>query len=244
MNNSSLALHDSPQSALQSQRSTILGYWALLSFWPVVIIALGLDSRLLLEAGFDGQWLCNLAGPPYLLLMLMALKPEQRRMALIFVPFSAVGEYLFSILFGLYAYKFGEVPFYVPFGHAILFCTGLLIEDLPLVQRSVAKVRWFLIAVHAALFAGAVFALGDTLSAIFGVLFLIILWRKRARLLYLIMGVLVLYIELVGTIFGCWYWPPTPFGVLHTTNPPVGAFVCYVIADILVIKIAALFPKT
>jgi hypothetical protein len=25
---------------------------------------------------------------------------------------------------------------------------------------------------------------------------------------------------------------------LRTTNPPVGAFVCYVIADILVIKIA------
>jgi hypothetical protein len=53
------------------------------------------------------------------------------------------------------------------------------------------------------------------------------------------MGVLVLYIELVGTALGCWLWEPRPFGVLHTTNPPVGAFVCYVIADILVMKIAA-----
>jgi len=48
----------------------------------------------------------------------------------------------------------------------------------------------------------------------------------------------VLYIELVGTWLGCWAWGPAPWGVLHTTNPPVGAFVCYVIADILVIKIA------
>ena len=53
------------------------------------------------------------------------------------------------------------------------------------------------------------------------------------------MGVLVLYIELVGTALGCWVWDPAPFGVLRTTNPPVGAFVCYVIADILVMKISA-----
>ena len=88
------------------------------------------------------------------------------------------------------------------------------------------------------LFAGAWLALGDTLSAIFGALFLVILYRKRCRPFYLIMGVLVLYIELVGTALGCWVWDMAPFGVLHTTNPPVGAFVCYVIADILVMKLA------
>jgi hypothetical protein len=71
------------------------------------------------------------------------------------------------------------------------------------------------------------------------VLFILILYRKRGRPFYLIMGVLVLYIELVGTALGCWVWGAAPFGVLHTTNPPVGAFACYVIADILVMKIAS-----
>ncbi len=50
------------------------------------------------------------------------------------------------------------------------------------------------------------------------------------------MGFLVLYIELMGTWLGCWRWDLNPLnGLLHTTNPPVGAFVCYVIADIIVI---------
>ena len=112
------------------------------------------------------------------------------------------------------------------------------IAELPGVVAREAQARWALVAFHAALFGGAILALGDTLSAIFGALFLLVLRRKGCRVFYLIMGVLVLYIELVGTALGCWFWEPAPWGVLRTTNPPVGAFVCYVIADILVIKIA------
>jgi len=213
--------------------------WLIAGFAPIVLFALGSDSRLLLEHGFNGQILSNLTAPLYFLLMLSGLRADQRLMAIIFVPFSAIGEYIFSLVFQLYTYKFGTVPLYVPFGHAILFCTGLLIAELPAVLANEARVRWALIAFHAGLFGGAALALHDSLSAIFGALFLIILYRKRGRPFYLIMGVLVLYIELVGTAFGCWVWGAAPFGVLHTTNPPVGAFACYVIADILVMKIAA-----
>lgn len=207
-------------------------------FVPLVLAALGADSRLLLDTGINGQVFSNIAGPLYLLLMLRGLRAEQRRMALIFVPFSALGEYLFSLVFQLYRYKFGDVPFYVPFGHAILFSTGLLIADLPLVQTYERQVRLALLAVHLILFTGVLLVFHDTLSALFGILFGMILWRKRARPFYLIMGILVLYIELVGTFLGCWVWNPAPWGVLHTTNPPVGAFVCYVIADIIVMKLS------
>jgi hypothetical protein len=212
--------------------------WLIAGFAPIVLFALGADSRLLYQRGLDGQLVSNLAAPLYFLWVLSGLRPEQRLMAIVFVPFSALGEGLFSLVFGLYTYKSGAVPFYVPFGHAILFSTGLMITELPGVAAREAQVRWGLVAFHAALFGGAALALGDTLSAIFGALFLLILRRKGCRVFYLIMGVLVLYIELVGTALGCWFWEPAPFGVLRTTNPPVGAFVCYVIADILVIKIA------
>jgi hypothetical protein len=212
--------------------------WLIAGFAPIVLFALSADSRLLFDRGFDGQILSNLAAPLYFLLVLRGLRAEQQLMAIVFVPFSAVGEYLFSLVFQLYTYKFGAVPFYVPFGHAILFSTGLMIADLPIVVAREAQARWGLLAFHAGLFGGAALALGDSLSAVFGALFVVILYRKRCRPFYLIMGVLVLYIELVGTALGCWFWDPAPFGVLHTTNPPVGAFVCYVIADILVIKIA------
>jgi hypothetical protein len=225
--------HDQPEQLPPSYRQALI-----VLFWPVVLLVLGLDSRWLLAAGFNGQPLCTVAAPLYLLLVVAGLPAGQRLAVLVFVPFSALGEYLFSIVFGLYEYKFHAVPLYVPFGHAILFATGLLIEGRPWVQRHLAQVRWALVAFLAALFAGAIIALGDTLSLVLGLLFLLILYRKRARLIYLIMGVLVLYIELVGTALGCWIWRATAFDLLHTTNPPVGAFVCYVIADILVLKIA------
>ena len=212
--------------------------WLIAGFAPIVLFALLADSRVLLDRGFDGQFLSNLAAPLYFALVLVGLGPGERLMAIVFVPFSAVGEYIFSLVFQLYTYKFGAIPLYVPFGHAILFSTGLMIADLPLVRANEGRVRWALIAFHAGLFAGAALALGDTLSAVFGALFIVILLRKRGRPFYLIMGVLVLYIELVGTALGCWVWAPRPFGALSTTNPPVGAFVCYVIADILVMKIA------
>ncbi len=35
-------------------------------------------------------------------------------MAIVFVPFSALGEFIFSLLFGLYTYKFGAVPLLCP----------------------------------------------------------------------------------------------------------------------------------
>lgn len=232
MRSLTLAATNQPQPGLAHRRFLIAG------FAPVVIFALGADSRFVLERGFDGQILSNLAAPLYFLLMLSGLRSEQRLMALIFVPFSAVGEYLFSLVFQLYTYKFGTVPFYVPFGHAILFSTGLLIAELPSVVANEGRVRYLLLAFHAALFGGAILALQDTLSGIFGLLFVVILYRKRGRPFYLIMGVLVLYIELVGTAFGCWVWDPTPFQFLQTTNPPVGAFACYVVADILVMKLA------
>ncbi len=212
--------------------------WLIAGFVPIVLLALGADSRLLLERGIDGQIFSNIAGPLYLLLMLSGLRPQQRLTALLFVPFSALGEYIFSLVFQLYAYKFGTVPFYVPFGHAILLSTGMLIAELPIVQANDRLVRHGLLAFHGLLFGGALLLYGDTLSAIFGMLFAFMLWRRGPRPLYLIVGVLVLYIELVGTMFGCWVWDLTPFNLLSTTNPPVGAFVCYVIADILVIKIA------
>jgi hypothetical protein len=206
-------------------------------FVPIVLFALAADSQWLLARGFDGQHLSNLAAPLYFLFVLAGLRPEQRLMALVFVPFSALGEYLFSLVFQLYTYKEGSVPLYVPFGHAILFGTGLLIAEHPVILAREIRVRNVLLCFHAALFVGAIVALHDTLSVVFGALFLLILYRKHCQPFYLIMGVLVLYIELVGTVLGCWTWNITPFGILTTTNPPVGAFVCYVIADIVVMKI-------
>ena len=220
-------------SALQWRKRLLI-----ICFAPVVLAVLAADSRWLYERGIDAQILSNIAGPFYIWWLISALKPEQRLMTLIFVPFSAIGEGIFSLLFGLYTYKFGMVPIYVPFGHAIMFGTGLLIAESAPVVRHEARVRWALLLFHGGLILGALLWLGDTLSGIFGLLAIFVLYRKRFNVFYLIMGVLVLYIEWIGTWFGCWFWHLHPFGLLSTTNPPVGAFVCYLIADLIVMRLA------
>jgi hypothetical protein len=217
--------------------------WILIGFAPLTALVLWSDSLWLRQIGMPSQWLSNLLAPLFLLALLPHLNAEQRRSTLIFVPFSAIGEAIFSLLFGLYSYADGGIPLYVPFGHAILFAVGMIICDLPNVIARTNLLRWALLAFHLALIGGAWLALGDSLSALFAMLFGLVMWRKRGKLFYLVMGVLVLYIELLGTAFGCWYWWPNPWGLLHTLNPPVGAFACYLIADVIVIRLGRLAAR-
>jgi hypothetical protein len=210
----------------------------LIAFWPLTALVLFADSVALAGHSLGGQWITNLLAPLFLLGLMRPLPPDRQLVAALFVPIAAAGETVFSLVFGLYTYRLGGVPPYVPFGHAILLGIGLLLADLPFVLRHARPIRVALIAFHGGLIGGAGL-LGDSLSVLFGLVFFLVLWRKRGQLLYLIIGVLVLYIELLGTAWGCWTWGPAPWGVLHTLNPPVGAFACYVLADILALKSAA-----
>ncbi|CDN10836.1 hypothetical protein RintRC_1894 [Richelia intracellularis] len=74
---------------------------------------------------FEAQIFVNAFTVSYFFL-LFALNPKQRLMGIIFVPFSVVGEYVFSLILEMYHYRLGGVPMYVPFGHAILFSVGVL----------------------------------------------------------------------------------------------------------------------
>ena len=231
---------------LLRESSDLAKQFVLVSFFFLAALMLGLDSQPLAQLDIEGQRWVDLCAIAYFGLLLLALRPDQRLMALIFVPFSAVGEYVFSLLFGLYHYRLGEVPLYVPFGHAILFSVGLLIANLSLVRQYEEQLRPTLISAYVILFSTVIVLFHDSLSAIFGLVFLWVLRRKGYQTLYFIMGLLVLYIELMGTAWGCWVWTVHPFGLdwLQATNPPFGAFVCYVLADLGVIKIARYFsPK-
>ena len=118
-----------------------------------------------------------------------------------------------------------------PFGHAILFSTGLVLADLAWLKRWDA-LRWILFGGQLVLFILAIALWHDTLSALLAVIFAWIVKRKGVRLLYGIMACLVLMVELCGTSLGCWVWQPESLSWLQTTNPPVGAFVFYVLGDL------------
>jgi hypothetical protein len=213
----------------------------LIVFWPLTAFILYLDSTDLAKY-FDGQILANLLAPLFLALLVLKLPIEQRLPVLLFVPLSAFGEALFSLAFKLYEYRLGGVPLYVPFGHSILLGIGLLLAHSTLVLQHELRVRRWLLCFHGALIVSAWAWFGDSLSLLWGGAFFAFWFarekKQKARTFSLIVGVLVLYIELLGTHWNCWNWAPRPWNLLHTVNPPVGAFAAYVVGELHAIRCA------
>lgn len=136
------------------------------------------------------------------------------------------GEYLFSLGFDMYTYRLGNVPTYVPPGHAIIyistvyFCREASIKKFKHLLENVFTVLVLLYSLLFLLFANDVFGFSLTL------LTLIILRNKpRERLFYLSMYIVVAVLEIIGTRYQCWYWPDSAFGImpfLKSANPPSG----------------------
>ena len=222
---------------ISSNLNLALRYSLIAGFFPLVALVLGADSLWFAERHFQGQLLADCLTALYLIALLLGLDSEERLMVIIFVPFSALAEYLFSSVFEVYTYRLEAVPIYVPLGHAILFSTGLMLSKLPVFTRY-HRTQTILLISQGLLFAGIILWLQDIFSAVLGILFGLILWWRGCRLIYPIMGFLVLYIELLGTGLGCWIWQEKAFNLFQTTNPPFGAFVFYVFGDIAVLKIS------
>jgi hypothetical protein len=66
----------------------------------------------------------------------------------------------------------------------------------------------------------------------------------KQRVIYMFMPLFVLFVEVVGTAFGCWSWSSKPFGILSTTNPPMGSVMFYVYLDIIVMFLGSMWATT
>ena len=215
-------------------------YFFIAGFFPVVALVLGADSLRYSGENMTGQLIADLLAAIYFLALLTVLDSQEKIMAIIFVPFSAVAEYIFSSVLEVYTYRLAIVPLYVPLGHAILFSTGLMLAKLSaLASRD--KLQTILVSIQGLIFAGVIILYQDLFTAVLGLLFESIVWWRGYRLIYSIMCFLVLYIELLGTSLGCWTWQEYAFDLFHTTNPPFGAFVFYVFGDIAILKVTRSF---
>ncbi|MFT4575225.1 MAG: hypothetical protein ACI9SI_000124 [Polaribacter sp.] len=147
-----------------------------------------------------------------------------------------VGEYLFSIVLGMYTYRLGNVPHYVPLGHAIVliaaiyFCKEAIVKTC---RKLLEKIFTIFILIYATLF--LIFA-GDVFGFVMSLLVIFLLRNKpRERLFYLSMYVVVAFVEIIGTTYQCWSWPETAWGVipfLKSANPPSGISLFYFLLDL------------
>ena len=161
---------------------------------------------------------------------------DERRSLVLCTVIAGAGEAVLALVWGLYDYRYGNLPLYVPPGHALLMTLGLLA-----LRRRAAG--W---ALPLALAGGAAWALAslaqgqDGLGVALFALFVACLAWGRDRRLYAVMFLLALAMELYGTALGAWTWRAQVPGVgLASANPPYAAGAFYAVLDLLVLACVA-----
>ena len=155
---------------------------------------------------------------------------------------AGTGEMVCALLWGAYEYRLGNVPLFVPPGHALLYWLGVQLAGA-------CSPTWQKRLVKATLLGATALAVGlavpglDRLSVALVALLGVCVWRGRDPALYAVMFWLALTMELYGTALGNWYWQPiTPYIGLNTLNPPFAAGVFYAVLDVLVAAVARRVP--
>ena len=193
-----------------------------------VVLGLALDAAL---PGIGHQAANALVVAAFSLVFRLAHREEQRQL-LICLVLATAGELLLCFGWGLYEYRFSNLPIFVPPGHALIFLTGCRLAE------RVPRGTWKLIL---ALAAPAVLLLAlsgrDTSGLLLLPVFLLCLLHPTCRNLYGTMLVLAWLVELLGTAVGSWQWSPRmPLLNLTQINPPLLGGVFYCLLDLLVLR--------
>lgn len=176
---------------------------------------------------------------------LVALRPlslERRLQAGIVVCVASLAEVVGSLLWGVYAYRHGNLPLFVPPGHGLVYLAGWRLSETRLGRD---HERAFVRAVAAAAIAWAALGLAsvprlDASGALGTAVFLFFLLRGRAAAVYAGVFCVVASVELSGTALGTWQWAEVVPGLLLPSgNPPSGAASGYVLFDVIAIAGAA-----
>jgi len=213
---------------------------ALLALLIAAVVAVGLPLD---ASGLPGaRIMVTLATAGVFVLLWQRTAPAHRPALLVCLILAGLGEALLSLGFGLYDYRGGGIPLFVPPGHVLLFALGTWLVDRAPADIA-ASVAWVALPASAVLAAGG----ADQLSMILLLLYLAAVRFGPAPKLYGVMFLLALLLELWGTWIGTWAWRHQVAGTpLHTLNPPLaaGAFYCVLdwLVQVLAPRLAILVP--
>ena len=210
---------------------TTIGYLFLF-----FLTGLFLDSTFFTQNVIDTQWFADIAMFTVFGTVYYRATKKIRQFMIHAVVIGLIGEYLFSIVLGMYTYRLGNVPHYVPPGHALV-----LVATMYFCKKSIVKLnRSFLEKLFGVFifFYGLIFLIfaNDIFGFVMSMLVLVLLRNKpRERLFYFSMYIVVAFLEIVGTTYGCWFWPETAWGkipFLKSANPPSGISLFYFLLDL------------
>ncbi len=198
----------------------------------VMLLGLGLDHF----TNFAWQLVLSACTWLILLAACVPLSPEQRSRTAVVILVATVGEIIGSVVWGIYTYRLGNLPMFVPPGHGLVYLTGLRLADT---RWAAANRRRFIGVALAGIWTwgllGVSGALGrhDVAGAIGCATLTLFIFRGRAPELYAGVFIAVAALEIYGTAIGTWFWHPyIPGSGIPNGNPPSGAASGYVLFDI------------
>lgn len=207
----------------------------ILSFIAVV---LGADRF----ASVGQQRLLGVATALLLIGLTLRVAPHLRAQVAVVVATATVFEVIGSIIWGVYRYRLGNLPFFVPPGHGLVYLGGAAIAQTSFVRRFprafsrlvlVLAAGWALLGLSGGL--GRVDVMGA--AGVVVLMAFLVFGPAPATLggVFLVVGALELY----GTAIGTWRWAETIPGLgVPQGNPPSGAASGYVFFDLVALALA------
>jgi hypothetical protein len=187
------------------------------------MLSLGLWADV--HADLPGQLAIGAAVWGLFLALIAPLPASERRLYLACVAIATAGELFLSLVWGLYTYRLGNVPLFVPPGHALMLMLGLWLTQ----RMPEAAARTILGGAGAYTVLAAATGLDTLAVPLYLLLAVSVLSLPSHARLFASSFVLTLALELYGTALGNWAWDrEVPWVGLVTTNPPAiaGAFYC------------------
>ena len=197
----------------------------------LIVAALAFGLAIDMRIDLPGQAVLSAAVWLLLFYLLRNVEIGERRALLACLVIATVGELFLSLVWGLYTYRLGNVPLFVPPGHVLL-----LLLAIALAARMPRRMADAILGC-AALYALTAAATGfDTFALpLIAALAIVAVLMPRHRPLYASTFLLALALELYGTWLGNWTWSrEVPLVALVTTNPPGLASAFYAVLDALV----------
>jgi hypothetical protein len=205
---------------------------------PYMVVALWADGQL-------GRWAQDTVSILTWLILGLAFWAAtalERRQLVAVVVVATCFELTFSILWGLYRYRYDNLPLYVPPGHGLIYLLAIRLGALRLIAASRRRTAGLVTAAVGGWAIGGLLLPDhpDAVGASLLPYLVLCLWRSPRWNVYAGAFIATTALEILGTRFGNWRWADSVPGLgLSQGNPPSAIAAGYCLLDAIVLYLAS-----
>lgn len=218
-----------------SQKSGLRHLAIYLGIIVWLVFGLYLDGTGMAQKMAYGQWVTNVVTLIFFFWVYVNASRKNKKIIHYGLVIAFGGEVVFSLLLGMYTYRLGTLPIYVPLGHTIIYMGVYYFSKEAVVvahKDRIVKTLYPLMIIYAA---GWLILQNDVFGFLCAAVILLLFKRRpNSRLFFLVMFFVIAYLELLGTYFQAWHWPTIWFdkvSFISSANPPSAISVFYFAFD-------------